>query len=105
MGWRCIGYLDEFTGIGYFFGRMIRESFGVPVGLLNITLGGSPIESWMDEETLAAWPRMLTDLAPYRMMMKPVCAMSLALRPAPGGMKICVCEKSTDGMRMRKPEP
>lgn len=58
--------LDEFTGIGYFFGRMIRESFGVPVGLLNITLGGSPIESWMDEETLAAWPRMLTDLAPYR---------------------------------------
>lgn len=39
---------------------------GVPVGLLNITLGGSPIESWMDEETLAAWPKALADLEPYR---------------------------------------
>lgn len=46
--------LDEFTGVGYFFGRMVRAWLGVPVGLLNITLGGSPIESWMDEETLAA---------------------------------------------------
>lgn len=58
--------LDEFTGIGYFFGRMVREWLGVPVGLLNITLGGSPIESWMDEETLAAWPQVLADLEPYR---------------------------------------
>ena len=58
--------LDEFTGVGYFFGRMVRAWLGVPVGLLNITLGGSPIESWMDEETLAAWPKALADLEPYR---------------------------------------
>lgn len=58
--------LDEFTGVGYFFGRMIRQWLGVPVGLLNITLGGSPIESWMDEQTLAAWPKALADLEPYR---------------------------------------
>lgn len=58
--------LDEFTGVGYFFGRMIRQWLDVPVGLLNITLGGSPIESWMDEQTLAAWPKALSDLEPYR---------------------------------------
>lgn len=58
--------LDEFTGVGYFFGRMVRERLGVPVGLLNITLGGSPIESWMDEETLADWPLALSELEPYR---------------------------------------
>lgn len=58
--------LDEFSGIGYFFGRMVREWLDVPVGLLNITLGGSPIESWMDEETLANWPQTLADLEPYR---------------------------------------
>ncbi|WP_226555417.1 sialate O-acetylesterase [Bifidobacterium pseudocatenulatum] len=45
---------------------MVRAWLGVPVGLLNITLGGSPIESWMDEETLAAWPKALADLEPYR---------------------------------------
>lgn len=63
--------LDEFTGVGYFFGRMVRAWLGVPVGLLNITLGGSPIESWMDEETLAAWPKALADLEPYRDYMVP----------------------------------
>ena len=84
---------------------MIRESFGVPVGLLNITLGGSPIESWMDEETLAAWPRMLTDLAPYRNDDEARVRNESSIEARTGGMKICVCEKSTDGMRMRKPEP
>lgn len=58
--------LDEFTGVGYFFGRMVREWLGVPVGLLNITLGGSPIEAWMDERALAAWPLKLAEVAPYR---------------------------------------
>ncbi len=29
----------------------------MPVGLLNISLGGSPIESWMDIDTLRAFPK------------------------------------------------
>ena len=33
----------------------------VPVGLLNISLGGSPIESWMDIDTLRAFPEALAE--------------------------------------------
>lgn len=57
--------LDEFSGIGYFFGKTLRRMLDVPVGLLNITLGGSPVESWMDEQTLAKWPDAVEALRPY----------------------------------------
>lgn len=57
--------LDEFSGIGYFFGKTLRRMLDVPVGLLNITLGGSPVESWMDEESLSKWPDALEALRPY----------------------------------------
>ena len=32
--------LDDFSALAYFFGRRIRQWLGVPVGLLNISLGG-----------------------------------------------------------------
>ena len=35
------------------------------VGLLNVSLGGSPIESWMDADALRAFPEALADLEPY----------------------------------------
>lgn len=55
----------EFSQIGYFFGRMMREHLGVPVGLLNVSLGGSPIESWMDKASLRRFPDMLSILRQY----------------------------------------
>ena len=57
--------LDDFSALAYFFGRKVREHFGVPVGLLNVSLGGSPIESWMDADSLKAFPEALAELAPY----------------------------------------
>ncbi len=57
--------LDDFSALAYFFGRRIREHFDVPVGLLNVSLGGSPIESWMDADALKAFPGALAELAPY----------------------------------------
>lgn len=61
------GTLGEFSAVAYFFGRMVRETYGVPVGLLNVSLGGSPIESWIDEDTLLSnFPQFKDDLAPYR---------------------------------------
>jgi sialate O-acetylesterase len=32
----------------YFFGREIHKSLNVPVGLINSSVGGTPIESWID---------------------------------------------------------
>ncbi|MBC9797155.1 sialate O-acetylesterase [Sinomicrobium weinanense] len=42
----------KFSATAYFFGKMLQETLGVPVGLISTSWGGSPIESWMDEATL-----------------------------------------------------
>lgn len=57
--------LPGFSAVGYFFGRLLRKHLGVPVGLLNVSLGGSPIESWMDKQSLEAFPEVLRTLQPY----------------------------------------
>jgi len=42
----------EFTGVGYFFAKTLREHVDVPIGLISANWGGSNIESWMSASTL-----------------------------------------------------
>ena len=48
--------LQDYSAIGFFMAKALRASEDVPVGLVNTTLGGSTIESWMSKDMLAAWP-------------------------------------------------
>lgn len=48
--------LPDYSAIGFFMAKALRASEDVPVGLVNTTLGGSTIESWMSRDMLAAWP-------------------------------------------------
>ncbi|MBI3881697.1 MAG: sialate O-acetylesterase [Verrucomicrobia bacterium] len=43
-----------FSAALFFFGREIHKSLGVPVGLINSSVGGTPIESWIAPETQRA---------------------------------------------------
>jgi sialate O-acetylesterase len=38
--------------VGYFFGRELHRSLGVPIGLINTSWGGTPAESWTSLDTL-----------------------------------------------------
>lgn len=42
----------EFSATAYFFGRMINQALGVPVGLINTSWGGTRIEPWISEAGL-----------------------------------------------------
>lgn len=46
----------HFTAVGYFFAREVHQDLGVPIGLLNVSWGGTPIESWLSPAMLAASP-------------------------------------------------
>lgn len=48
-----------FSATAYFFARRMYELTGVPVGLINASLGGSRIESWMSQEMLAGYDEFL----------------------------------------------
>jgi sialate O-acetylesterase len=39
-----------FSAVGYFFGRALQKELDVPVGLINATWGGTPIETWISRE-------------------------------------------------------
>lgn len=43
----------RFSAVAYFFAVSLTEALGVPVGIVHSSWGGSKIEAWMDEATLA----------------------------------------------------
>jgi sialate O-acetylesterase len=47
-----------FSATLYFFGREIQRELGVPVGLINTSVGGTPIESWIAAKTQAEDPKL-----------------------------------------------
>ncbi|HTU25516.1 MAG TPA: sialate O-acetylesterase [Pirellulales bacterium] len=46
--------VPHFTAVGYFFGRDLQASLGVPVGLINSNIGGTTAERWLSKEALDA---------------------------------------------------
>jgi sialate O-acetylesterase len=42
----------------YYFGKKVQKELGIPVGLIQGAIGGTPIEAWMPRETLASDPEM-----------------------------------------------
>ena len=51
--------LGEFSAAAWFFARKIFENNDVPIGLVNATWGGTPVEAWMSREALAAFPEKI----------------------------------------------
>ena len=50
--------VSNFSATAYYFGKLLNEMLGVPVGLVNITYGGSPVEAFMSAEALKDFPEI-----------------------------------------------
>ncbi len=48
--------VGRFTAVGYFFARDLFVRLGVPIGIVNSTWAGTPIEAWMSPAALASVP-------------------------------------------------
>ena len=48
----------EFSATAYFFGKALRKTLGVPVGLIVTAFGGSACEAWMKADWLKAFPKV-----------------------------------------------
>lgn len=45
-----------FSAVAYFFAKTIHEKYKVPVGIINASVGGTPIEAWISSEGLKEFP-------------------------------------------------
>ena len=45
-----------FSAVGYFFGRALYRALGIPIGLIDASYGGTPIEPWISREKYEATP-------------------------------------------------
>ncbi|MBX2971147.1 MAG: sialate O-acetylesterase [Cyclobacteriaceae bacterium] len=41
-----------FSAVAYFFAQKLYEKYRIPIGLINASVGGTPIEAWTSEEGL-----------------------------------------------------
>lgn len=48
----------DFSAVAYFYAEALYAKYKVPIGLINVTWGGSPIEAWMSEESLKEFPKL-----------------------------------------------
>lgn len=53
--------VGSFSAVGYFFGEKLHGGLQSPVGLINVSIGGTYIESWMSRKVLESDP----DFAPH----------------------------------------
>jgi sialate O-acetylesterase len=46
----------KMTAVGYYFARQLRQELGVPVGIIECSWGGKPVEAFTSEEALQKLP-------------------------------------------------
>ena len=55
----------NFSALAYFFAKELYKKTGVPVGLVNASWGGTPVEAWMSEEALSPFPKYINEKRIY----------------------------------------
>jgi sialate O-acetylesterase len=48
-----------FSAVAYFFARKIYELYHIPIGIINASVGGTPIEAWTSEDGFREFPSVL----------------------------------------------
>ena len=51
----------QFSALAYFYSKELHEKTGVPVGIINSSWGGTPVEAWISEESLKEFPKYIND--------------------------------------------
>lgn len=46
----------SFSAVAFFFAKELYEKYKVPIGLINSSVGGTPVQSWVDYQSLKNFP-------------------------------------------------
>jgi len=54
--------IRPFSAVAYFFAKKIYEKYHVPIGLINASVGGTPIEAWTSEDGLKDFASIMSTI-------------------------------------------
>ena len=57
--------VEKFSAVAYFFGRDLHLQLDIPIGLINASYGGSPIQAWINHNVLQSVPEGRSYLDKY----------------------------------------
>ncbi len=57
--WADSNNVKDFSAVAYFFARALYQKYHVPIGIINASWGGIPIEAMMSAESLQSFPDIL----------------------------------------------
>jgi sialate O-acetylesterase len=55
--------VGDFSAVAYFFARQLHQKYSVPIGIINASYGGAPIEAWISEGGFKDFPNILQTIA------------------------------------------
>ncbi len=58
--WADSTNVKDFSAVAYFFAKALYKKYHVPIGIINASWGGIPIEAMMSQKSLQLFPNILT---------------------------------------------
>ena len=55
----------QFGGLSYFFAKQLYQKHHIPIGIINSSVGGYPIQSWMSKTAVKEFPNLESQLKKY----------------------------------------
>jgi sialate O-acetylesterase len=56
----------KFSAVAYYFAKKVQKELNIPIGLIQVAVGGSTTESWIDRYTLEHHPVMVNEMLNWR---------------------------------------
>jgi sialate O-acetylesterase len=50
--------LLKFGGLSYFFAKRLYQKYHIPIGIINSSVGGYPIQAWLSADALKGFPKL-----------------------------------------------
>ncbi len=95
----------DFSAVGYHFGRNLQEKLGVPIGLIQMAWGGTPIDSWTSYGALTADASLMPALAEWASMMRDHPEALLRYHQEAKRWEAAAARAKAAGMAFKEPAP
>jgi sialate O-acetylesterase len=95
----------DFSAVGYHFGRNLQEKLNVPIGLIQIAWGGTPIDSWTSLGALTADASLMPALAEWARVMREYPDERLRYHQAAKRWEAAAARAKAAGIKYAEPVP